>query len=93
MSRKWKPEVIAGGGQPKPVDPDPITSAFGHALDKFVAEWCKRHPELDKNAALIVLMQYTAGVAVTQGCPEMDYVRCSTDLYQMEQTARRKDGA
>lgn len=93
MSRKWKPEVIVGGGKPKPVDPNPMTSAFGHALDRFVADWYKRHPELNQDEALIVLMQHAAGVAVTRGCPEIDYVRCSTELYQMEHSARTKDGA
>jgi hypothetical protein len=93
MSRKWKPEVIAGGGQPKPQDPNPVTSAFGHALDHFVAEWMKRHPELNRDEALIVLMQHTASVAIICGCPEPDYIRCSTELYQMEAQARNKDGA
>jgi hypothetical protein len=93
VSRKWKPEVIIGGGEPKPQDPNPMTSDFGHAVDKFVAGWYKRHPQLDQDAALIVLMQYVAGLAVTRGCPEIDYVRCSTDLYQMEAQARNKDGA
>jgi len=94
MSRKWKPSVIVGGGQPKPVDPDPVTSAFGHALDRWVSDYLLRHTSLSKDAALIVLMQHAAGVAVVRGCPEPDYVRCSTDLYQMEHAARvPKNGA
>lgn len=89
--KKWKPEVIAGEGKPKAPDPDPITGAFGHSIDRFVANYYRTHKELDQDAALIVLMQYVAGVAITRGCPEDDFVRCLVDLYRMERDARTRD--
>lgn len=92
--KKWKPEVIAGDAQPKPTDPDPVTSRFGHSVDRFVAAYYRTHKELDQDAALIVLLQYVAGVAVTRGCPEDDFVRCLVELYRMELAARnRNEGA
>lgn len=92
--KKWKPEVIAGEAPPEPPDPDPVTSRFGHAVDRFVASYYRTHKELNQDAALIVLLQYVAGVAITRGCPEDDFVRCLVDLYRMEREARdRGEGA
>ena len=91
--KKWKPEVITGQAAPKPPDPDPVTAAFGRAVDRFVAAYYRTHKELNQDAALIVLMQYTAGDAITRGCPEPDYVRRLTELYRIERAARAPEGA
>ena len=84
--KKWTPEVIAGGAAP---DRNPVTARFGRRLDQFVAEYAKRHPELGADEALIVIMQFAAGFAVTRGIPLSDYTRGSGELYSMEDAARR----
>lgn len=92
--KKWKPEVITGQAQPKPPDPDPVTARFGHSVDRFVAAYFRTHKELNQDAALIVMMQYVAALAITRGCPEDDFVRCLVDLYRMERDARdNREGA
>lgn len=96
--RKWRPRVIVGGAQSpsvNPDDPNPVTSKFGHRLDEFVKNYLRAVPQLTADQALVVIMQFTAGLAVVRGCPEPDFVRLMGELYQSEQAARNrpKDGA
>jgi len=89
---QWDDTVLTAIGK-LPVS-DSTSALF--ASEASAISWCNllRHTSLSKDAALIVLMQHAAGVAVVRGCPEPDYVRCSTELYQMERAARMpKDGA
>lgn len=86
--KKWQPEVITGGST-KPADPNPVTSAFGHRMDRFVADYLRKHPKLSADEALIVLMQFTAGLAVARGMSAEDHSRCSGELFAMEYHVRR----
>jgi len=91
--KKWKPEVIVGGGADKPKDLDPTSAAFGRALDKFVANYCKAHPQLDHDVAIVVMIQHVAGVAVVKDWPKQDFVDGSRYFYEIEHHARKGEPA